>query len=672
MLKKIANIFYDIRKGEWASAFLMFLLHFFLMVALYLLKPARDSLFLVEIGPKQLPLVYILLALVAIPVTQLLSNMTQKYDVKKVLHWSLLILILNLLILRWLLWLRDPWIYMVFYIWVGIFGLLVISQFWLYANGLYDAAQSKRLFSFLNLGAIIGAIAGSGASSLLVSNLGLDTRNLLYACIGILLVCVLIFRYLKQMQPAEEPGTLPEEERRTSAPEIIKTVFKSRYQLILAGIIGMTMLATTLVDYQFKSIAYDAYPVTAELTSFMGKFYGGLSFASFLIQILLSASIIRRLGLGGAVLSRPVGLTIGSILLMIEPVLATAVFIRGYDDATRYSIDKTGRELLYLPLSQRVKKKTKVFLDIFVDRFFRGIAGVFLLIFIFVIDLSVQQISFFVLIVTGCWITLGVMARREYVHKFRDSLSRRYVDPDNIALDLDESSLYESVRQALQSDNSSQILYVLNLVRGSDVDKLAGELSDLLHHQSSEIRHRALELLGSIQDQHYVDDVKKLLQDEDPDVRLEAIYYLCQHSEEDPSRVIQSYLDHSNEKLRSAALGCVSKHSTDGEGDQAIDESLIEELLNDKSRESVVISAQVAQALGYLSEGEKPRKYLPRLLNAKARSVAKAAIESVQRLKDDYFISDLLDKLDEPDLNLEVRNALASFGEDYLPLYKQK
>src|SRR5699024_12017782 len=144
-----------------------------------------------------------------------------------------------------------------------------------------------------------------------------------------------------------EPVTITQTQsqpvRTDSTSDLFKTVVNSRYQLLIAGIIGVAMLVSTLIDFQFKSIAAQAYPNTAGLTTFLGYFYGGMSLIALLIQILFSTQITKRLGLDGAVLTRPVGLMVGSILLLIAPVLASVIFLEGFNRAGRYSIDKTGR-----------------------------------------------------------------------------------------------------------------------------------------------------------------------------------------------------------------------------------------------------------------------------------------------------------------------------------------
>lgn len=670
-MRKFVNIFYEVRKNEWLTAALMFILHFMLMATLYFLKPARDSLFLSEIGPRQLPFIYLLLAVVAIPVSIFTSKYLRQYTSKKVLRGSLLFFIGSLVFLRWAFTLDVQWIFVVFYIWVGIFGILVISQFWLFANALFNASQSKRLFSFLNLGAILGAIIGSQMSSVLVVWLSLSTQNLLFISIGLLVVCFGLLYFIDDSKDVQERNE-PEEDSSFgySTGDVFKTVFSSRYQLLIAGVIGFAMLVSTLVDYQFKTLASEAYGSTAALTSFLGTFYGTVSVVSLLIQILLSTQIIKRLGLRGAILTRPASILVGALLFLFEPVLAVAIYMQGFDRATRYSIDKTGRELLFLPLRQRVKRKTKIFMDIFVDRLFRGIGGLLLLAFIYIRDFTVEQVSYIVIAAIAVWIFIGFWARKEYVDTFRDSISKRYIDLDKITLNLNESVTYQAIKEMLESGNATRIIYGLRLLGNSQAERLYTQLQDLLEHEHTDVRLRSLKLLQHATGENLTARVEPLLEDPEPEIRLEAIYFLCNHSKDEPEEAMQYYLKHENDELKSAALGCIYRHA-EGEAPE-VDEEFIKRVVNREGNDSVVLRAQMAQLLGYISDRAKAVTYLKKLLHHDESIVVRKVLESIERLKDDKFLDDLFMMLKHSHFVAEVQEVLASYGMDYFELFEEK
>lgn len=649
----------------------MFGLHFILMVVLYFLKPARDSLFLTEIGPDELPYVYILLAAVAIPVSNIISRLTTRYPIRSVLMWTLGVLTANILALRWMFELDINWIFLGFYIWVGIFGILVISLFWLLANSVFNPAQSKRIFSFLTLGAILGAIMGSQVSSLIVSMLDISTENLLFICAIILVLCMIVLTFISTgTEEVEKSNAHSRENRQTSTLKSALKVIKSRYYLTITVIIGLTMVTTTFTDYQFKVLALDSFPEKASLTSFMGIFYAGVSLASLGIQVLFSTQIIKRLGLTGAILSRPVGMMVGAVLMIIEPVLASVVILNGIDGATRYSIDKTGRELLFLPLSRQNREEVKIFVDIFADRFSRGLGGVLLLGFTILLDWSVYSLTFIIAAFLVIWVILGIQARKGYIEKFRNSVQKQLIGTGSIALNLDEPTIYSVIRESLHCNQDNQVLHTLYLLEDHNTEKVADDLRQLLSHENREIKLKALQLLQHVGSKDYSDEILQLLTDKDPEVRMEAIYYLCQHSDEDPAQVLKSYLEHRNYKLKSAALECASKH--DGVVSDLVEPEFFDDLLDQDDTDAVFIKAQLADSFGYIQDDEIVRKYLVRLIDDDHPSVVRNTIASMGRQQDDRFISLLINKLGDTEFTLEITKALGSFDINHLLLYKYR
>ena len=190
--KNIVGGSFDVRKGEWTLTLLMFANYYLILVTYYLLKPARDSLFLVKVSPQELPIVFIIIAIVTVPVITLYSKAGRTLKLHKLINITTVILIINILILRWLIERDDPWIYYLFYIWVSIYGVLITSQFWLFANSIFDAAQAKRIFVLLALGGIIGAITGGQVTKLIVTYFGISTENLLFFCICFLAITIVI------------------------------------------------------------------------------------------------------------------------------------------------------------------------------------------------------------------------------------------------------------------------------------------------------------------------------------------------------------------------------------------------------------------------------------------------------------------------------------------------
>ncbi len=124
-MKRWLKTIIDVRSGEITLTLLMFFYYYLLLVTYYFLKPARDSLFLVEIGATQLPIVFILIAVIVVPVTTLYSRASRSLKLNQLINITTFVLIINLVLLRWLLQFNHSAVYYTLYIWVSIYAVLV-------------------------------------------------------------------------------------------------------------------------------------------------------------------------------------------------------------------------------------------------------------------------------------------------------------------------------------------------------------------------------------------------------------------------------------------------------------------------------------------------------------------------------------------------------------------
>ena len=663
-MKRILSSFLDIRKGEGTLVLLMFSYYYLVLLAYYFLKPARDSLFLTRLGSDQLPLVYVLIALIVAPVTTIYSRAASSLRLTRLLGATTSILIASFVLLRFLMELDHPWVYYIFYIWVSIYAILATSQFWLFANEVFNPAQAKRLFPFLNLGGIIGAATGGEVTSLVVQGLGLPTKNLLFFCIGILAICIVLLNLawaVKQKEGESRAARAPIQEAPSeTVGQLFGMIRRSRLLLCIMGIISMTMIVATFVDFQFKVVSQQAFPVEEDLTSFLGRFYGRLSLVSLLLQSLFAYRFLRILGVGGVILFLPASLLFGSVGMLVVPGLWVGVLLKGAEGSFRYSIDKTGRELLFLPVPPAVKRRTKVFIDMFMDRFFRGIAGALLLLSTVVFDFNVRQISMVVLPLLVAWVLFTLLVRKEYVNSFRNALEKREIDLSELRTDITDPSAVNSLLEALKSTNERLVVDALNMLASVKDVKLMAPLRPLLNHPASQVRRKAIRLLHTQGNGSLVPEMEKRLSDEDPEVRLEATYFLCRHAEGDHSLRLQGYLKDPDIRIQSAAVGCIARYG-DPEEKNLIDEAVIQSLIDRKGKEGEVSRALAAKVLGFLNRPAL-RTYLLKLADDPSPAVIRQVIESAGRAKDRQFVPWLLAHLSDKQHRADARSALAAYG----------
>ena len=225
MSKKVAQTWqpffrrvFDIRTGETSRALLMQLLIFLIITTLLIVKPTANALFISELGIDQLPIVFLLVALIAVWVirryTKVLLRRTLAQIMQGTLALSALLLISFGVMLR--LNLLSGGILYIFYVFVALFGLLTASQFWILANMVFNAREARRLFGFIGSGAIGGGIFGGYLTSWLAPVLG--SENLLFCAAILLIGCLPIVRWVWRRHVTEYQNEPHRERAKRTAP----------------------------------------------------------------------------------------------------------------------------------------------------------------------------------------------------------------------------------------------------------------------------------------------------------------------------------------------------------------------------------------------------------------------------------------------------------------------
>ena len=660
---RLLGSLFGLRRGERALAFWMAFYHVLLLVSLYLLKPVRDSLFLSSRGAAELPFVFILTTVVVVPVAFLHTRAGDRFHLGGLIDGGSLLLVLSLIGLRGLLDVSGEWSSYVLYAWVSIYGLLVTSQFWLMANALFTSSQSKRVFTVLSAGAILGAIVGGQVTSLLVDTVGMNSANLLWIASGVLLAATGLARWIRirhrQTEDSLQAAAGSEAADVKSDDSALSILRESRHIQLIVGIITLMVVVTTLVDYQFKTVAADAYPTEAGLTSFMGQFYGGVSVVALLVQFVLAPRLMRVVGIGGALSVLPGILAVGSLGMLVVPGLLAGIFLRGAGQSLKHSIDKTGRELLFVPVPLPKKKRVKVFIDVFVDQGAQGLGGVLLLGLVTSLGLSVQALSVVTLLLIGVWGLLAYWGRRSYVDQFRTRLREQeasYESGDETdAPAVDTKELMDSLCSRAETD----ALRALDQLEDGTGPVPIDALLCLLDHPAPAVREQTLKVLRVRMVEDVAEEVAEALRDPDPDVQLEAARYLyCQNTDHRTERLRQG-LHHDDPRVQSAIVGLIA---TEGDTDEyrLVSESLLRRLMALDDDSGSQTRTHVARLLGVLDRPYR-NELLHRLLEDASTQVRRAAIRAAGMTGDRSFVYPLVQHLGDDALEAPARQALAAF-----------
>ena len=677
-MKKIARKLFDIREGEGLLVSLMFFFIFFLIASFLIIKPVRNSLFLINFGVEKLPYVFVLVAIFSGVVASLYSKYSKKARLNSLIKITLLISIVCLLVFWFLLHsgYKGGWFLYAFYIWVALFGVITGTQFWLLANHVFNAREAKRLFGFIGSGAISGGIFGGYLTNTLAPVL--KTENLLFFCIGFLIICLILLWKIWKIQ-----HQYPHKRRKRRAKIIgssemsessLRLILRSRHLALLAGIIGVNVIVANLVDYQFSAVASSIITVEDNLTAFFGFWMSTLNIVSLAIQLFLTSRILKFFGVATSLFFMPVGLFLGAVIILVNPALWSAILIKMSDGSFKHSINKAGSELLFMPIPAEIKARVKAFIDVFIKNLSKGIGGILLIVLTAILKLSFGYISLLILILITVWIYLITQVKGEYVNSFRQAIEKRTIDLDQESLNLQDASVLESFYKILEEKSDRQILYALELLGDTRHKDLLPHLKRLIEHPSDEIKRQILELAPVYNDLDLSLEAKELVESENQALQIQALQYLLDQSE-DKTSVLKNYLNHDDYHVRSSALICVSREWTDNVRlRKEIDlKKQVEEMLQRTSRsdgdkiQERYVKINAAMAIGEARDPEL-YPYLGILAHDKSLDVKQAAVYNIGLTRAKEFIPILMSHLNEKHIRMKTRESLAEYGEDIIDI----
>ena len=321
---------------------------------------------------------------------------------------------------------------MAFYLWGVLAGSLLISQFWSLANDIYDARQAKRVFGFIGGGASLGGIIGAGIAGQFARAIG--TNNLLLVAAVILGVCGAIVSIIATREKPSAAEVGAGKEKGMSPREAVALLIKSKHFQIIALVISFAAIGAGIVEQQVNMAVAQAIPGKDGRTAFLADVIFYSSIAGFIIQMTLTSRVHRLLGIGFALLLLPFTLGGTGMLMLAIPALWTATTARVLDTSLRYTVDKTTREILFMPLPTAMKYRAKPFADVAVDRFAKGVGAALLIVAIKFAGLTWWQLSYPSITVAALWIFMALRARGEYLRSFRRSLETRVMEVDDLKL----------------------------------------------------------------------------------------------------------------------------------------------------------------------------------------------------------------------------------------------
>ena len=392
---------------------ILFVNFFLIILAYYQVKSASRSLLIEFWGADRFPWVWIASALVLGSIIGVYHRFVERYSRLSVVLGSLACFMALLVVFWAALKMGSAGAALAFYIFVDIFSVILVEQFWSLTNSVSSPNQGKSTYWFIGTGGLLGGGAGGVLAAKLLEHTSMTTPDLLLSCGALLGIAFVLNLYIGRQglyDEAHARGTL------VSVEGGWKSLVKSRYLMLIAGTLLCAQLAQPVVEYQWAKIIEATYSEMDDRTRFYGLFFGYLGIVSICVNLVLTPIIHRYLGLFAGMLTQPLALSMCSFGFMLQPTLLVSSIMKISDRGLSYSINRASKELLYIPVDPVRTYQAKAWIDMLGYRLFKIIGSALILAFIGLLpgEQVVTQLSWLTLVVCVCWGWLIAMLSREY------------------------------------------------------------------------------------------------------------------------------------------------------------------------------------------------------------------------------------------------------------------
>lgn len=424
LVRRALSVVTEVRDGEVGTALLLTLNVFLLLTAYYVIKPVREALILeLESGAEYKSYGSAAIAVLLLFVVPLYARFANRVARNRLVVGVTLFFASHLVGFYALEMVPTVRAYLgiPFYLWVGIFNMMVVAQFWAFANDVYTLEQGKRLFPLIGIGASIGAALGAKVSAVLVEPLGvpqlmLVSAVLLAACAGLTEIVHLREHDRQPKAPTPKPAKEPASNDGKGA---FAMVLSDRYLRYIALFSVIFTVANSNGEFVVGAMVSDAAAAAeaagtlggATTGEFIGRFYGDFYFYVNVLGVFLQMFVVSRLvkwaGLDRAFFVLPVIMLISWSTIAIFPLLAVLRVGKTVENGVDYSINNTVRQLLWLPTTAEAKYKAKQAIDTFFVRTGDVISAVLVAVLAAGLGLSTGTFAVVNVVLAVLWIAVG-------------------------------------------------------------------------------------------------------------------------------------------------------------------------------------------------------------------------------------------------------------------------
>ena len=362
--QKITSIF-RIGPGEITQVGWSFIYFFCVLASYYILRPLREEMG-VATGVDQLHWLFTAVFVVMLLLVPVFGWVTSRFPRRIFVPWVYVFFICNVLAFYAVFTASRGAILaeQIFFVWVSVFNLFVVSVFWSFMSDIYNTEQAQRLFGFIAAGGSAGAITGPLLTASLVNVIGVNALLLVSALllVGALVSIKMLLGFLETV-PNSKPEARKLQPMGGSVIAGARLVVQSRFLFLIAVYTILATMSGSILYLQQADIVSRLYENPEQRTQLFAVVDLCVNVLTVLLQVFLTGRLVSNIGAQNAVRILPVLVFFGMMLLAFSPVLGVVLLVQVMRRAAAFSIAVPTVNMLFTVVSAEERYKAKNFID---------------------------------------------------------------------------------------------------------------------------------------------------------------------------------------------------------------------------------------------------------------------------------------------------------------------
>lgn len=373
-LHRFLGRFIEIAPHEIRATLLGFAWFFCLLGGYYLLRPLRDAMGLAG-GADELQWLFTATFLAMLALVPVFGTLVSRFPPRRFVpiayrFFTASILLFSVLIATDT---KGIWVGRIFFVWISVFNLFVISIFWSVLADCFSNAQGRRLFGFIAAGGTAGTFFGPMLAATLVTTIGPVALTVTAALL--LEVALQCFYRLYPKSEAFASGNTMPHPIGGGVFAGLSLITRSPYLMALCGYLLLHTAASTFLYFEQGRIVEAAFGDTASRTRFFALVDLGVSTLTLMLQICITGRLIKRFGLATALLVLPVASALAFAAVVLSPTILVLAAAQSLRRAFDYAIARPAREVLFTVIRREAKYKAKNAIETVVYRGGDAVSG---------------------------------------------------------------------------------------------------------------------------------------------------------------------------------------------------------------------------------------------------------------------------------------------------------